>query len=222
MARVFYNSESFNYAKDLSQFAGIYDLAAGELRREMRINAADVNIQFWWSTSGEAEGLILLSDVPSTGWANFTGNPTAAEALNIGGTTITFVASAPSGNQVLIGADVSATLNSLATFLSASVDTQLAKCTYRVIETDKLSAVAITHKTAGTAGNNFRLTTTSSVIATSSATLTHGGTGSVETATYEQVQDFVGDYVTDLLFISGPTRVVLERETFTFEQGVTR
>ena len=49
----------------------------------------------------------------------FTDNPTAAEAITIGGVTITFVASGATGNQVNIGATLSDTITALIAMLDA-------------------------------------------------------------------------------------------------------
>ena len=46
----------------------------------------------------------------ATGTISFLANPAANDTITLGGTVVTFVASAPTGNQVLIGATLAATL----------------------------------------------------------------------------------------------------------------
>ena len=107
----------------------------------------------------------------ATGSITFTGNPTANDTITLGGTAITFVASSPVGNQVIIGLTAAATFSNLLTFLQQSTDTNIDQCLYAQ---GTGNVVIITDKVAGTAGNSFTVVKSSSVITVSGATLSGG------------------------------------------------
>jgi phage tail sheath gpL-like len=104
----------------------------------------------------------------ATGNVLFAANPIASATVTIGGTVVTFVASGPTGSQVLIGASLAATLTNLKTFLNASADTNIVKATYDVSGT----RLFVTFKTPGVTGNAFTLA--ASLATVSGATLTGG------------------------------------------------
>ncbi len=60
----------------------------------------------------------------------------------------------PTGNQILIGANLAATLTAIAVALNASVVTGVAAATYAVVGGNQIS---VTHDTLGAAGNAFTL-----------------------------------------------------------------
>lgn len=130
----------------------------------------------WTGTLGNQIGVTLSQGSQSlaasfaSGTASFTTNPTAAQTLAIAGTTITFVASGPSGNQVLIGANLATTLSSLMAFLQGSSDANLVKCRYGLSG----STLAVAAKVAGTAGNALALATTVTGATVSGSTLSGG------------------------------------------------
>lgn len=107
----------------------------------------------------------------ATGNISLSGQPTAGDSFTIGGTAVTFVASSPVGNQVVIGADTAATLANLLAFLQASLDTNISKCTYAQ---GTGNVIDITDKTAGTAGNSFSLAKSGTNLAVSGADLSGG------------------------------------------------
>ena len=113
-----------------------------------------------------------LSAPTAIGSATFSANPTASDTLVIAGTTVTFVASGAAGNQVNIGASLTATLASLLTLLSTSADVNLSKATYIVVG----SVLYMTSKITGTAGNAYTLTKVSTAITVSGATFAGGST----------------------------------------------
>ncbi|UGY23722.1 hypothetical protein HU675_0038215 [Bradyrhizobium septentrionale] len=119
----------------------------------------------------------------ATGSATFTGQPTANDTLTIAGSAITFVASGATGMQVNIGTSLPVTLSNLLTFLLASQDTGLVKCTYG-LSGSTLSITANqfsgTGTNAGTGGNALTLAKVSTNITVSGATLT-GGVGTWQT-----------------------------------------
>lgn len=94
----------------------------------------------------------------------------APDTLTIGGTAITFVANAPTGNQVLVGPNLLSTSANLQTFLAASSDSNIDQCTY--ISTSGVTTV--TFKVSGTSGNSFTLAKSSSSISLSASTLAGG------------------------------------------------
>jgi hypothetical protein len=106
----------------------------------------------------------------ASGTITLTGNPAVNDTVTIGGTTITFVAASPTGNQVLIGASANATATNLQVFLAASTDTNISKANYSV----NAAVVTVTYKTVGTGGNAFTLAKSSTNITVSGATLTGG------------------------------------------------
>lgn len=76
------------------------------------------NMYFWPSTG------------PATGSINFASNPVNNQTQLIGATTWTFVTGTPTGNQTRIGANLGATLTSLASNLNASNDVGIVGATY--------------------------------------------------------------------------------------------
>lgn len=106
----------------------------------------------------------------AAGTITFSAPGTASDTLTVDGTAVTFVSSAPTGNQVLIGANAAATAGNLQTFLQNSTDVNISKATY-VLNGDVITA---TYKTIGITGNAFTLAKSSTAIALSAATLTGG------------------------------------------------
>lgn len=72
----------------------------------------------------------LVDDLASKAWGTitFSVNPGSSDTITLGGTAVTF----GPGHNVAIGATLADTLASLVTFLNASADTNISKCTYRV------------------------------------------------------------------------------------------
>jgi hypothetical protein len=138
----------------------------------------------------------------ATGSVTLTSNPATGTTIVLNGTTVTFVTSGATGNQVNIGANLAATLTALATFLSASADAQIAKCTYSVTTT----VLSITDKTGGAGGNSFTLVTTVSGATLSGATLTGGGVGYLSPiATASTLLDAsIAQYQIDFTFTPAP------------------
>jgi hypothetical protein len=106
----------------------------------------------------------------ATGTITFTGNPAANDTVTIGGTAVTFVASSPVGNQVVIGSSSAITLANLLAFLQASNDSNIDECTY----TSTGLVITLLYKVAGTGGNSFTLAKSSSALSVSGADLSGG------------------------------------------------
>lgn len=120
--------------------------------------------------------------VAATGYITFTANPAAATTITLNGTAVTFRAADPGEGEVLIGANLAATLAALLIVLEASLDTQLVKFTYAVTST----RLTLTAATAGPGGNDLTVATTVSGATRSGATLT-GGTGGAGTSVEVEV-----------------------------------
>lgn len=136
-------------------------------------NAAYSRFEIESATTGVTSSVGFVNSPTATGSAAFSTQPTANDTLTIGGTAVTFVSGAPSGNQVQIGGTLALTLSALYSFLSASTDTNLVKFTYYLVGTTLYFAAVAT----GTAGNALTLAKSSTAITLSGATLS-GGSGS--------------------------------------------
>lgn len=113
-----------------------------------------------------ASGVIVgggTAAVKASGSLSFTMNPTNAETVTIGSTTLTFTSSTPSEGEVEIGVDVSATIDNLIAALPAEVT-----------GSKDSSDLNITAADGGVAGNDIALATTSTYITPSGAKLSGG------------------------------------------------
>lgn len=106
----------------------------------------------------------------ASGTITFTGTGTATDTLTLGGTSIEFVSSTPTGNEVLIGGSASATAGNLQTFLQNSSDVNISKCTYSL----NGAVVTATYKLIGTGGNAFSMAKSSTAITISAGDLAGG------------------------------------------------
>lgn len=122
-------------------------------------------------TDVAAGGTIANVAVAATGSATFSGQPTAGDTITLNGSAVTFVSAITTGLQILIGANLPATLAAAVAFLSGSADTQLVKFTYA---TDGATKLNFTAAATGTAGNALTLAKTSTAITLSGATLSGG------------------------------------------------
>lgn len=107
----------------------------------------------------------------AAGSITLSGQPSANDTFTIDGTVVTFVASSPIGNQVVIGGTTALTLANLLAFLQASLDTNISLATYAQ---GTGNVITVTDKLPGTAGNAFTLVKSGSNLAVSGATLTGG------------------------------------------------
>jgi hypothetical protein len=100
--------------------------------------------------------------------ATLSDNPASGSTITLNGSVVTF------GTDVTIGANLAATLATAKTFLNASADTQIVKCTYDTTGSPA-TTITVTEKTVGFAGNNYTLAASATSYATpSGATLTGG------------------------------------------------
>jgi hypothetical protein len=108
--------------------------------------------------------------VPASGTITFSAAPSANDTVTVNGVAITFVASSPTGSQVLIGSSASTTATNLNTFLLASTNASLTVMNYSV----SAGVVTCTSKLVGTAGNAYTLAKSSTAITVSASTLAGG------------------------------------------------
>lgn len=94
----------------------------------------------------------------AAGKITFSAQPANNSTVTINGTAFTFVSSGPTGNQVLIGANLAATMTALAAALNASVISGVAAATYVASATE----LGILHDTLGLVGNAFTLAASTS------------------------------------------------------------
>jgi Protein of unknown function (DUF3383) len=113
--------------------------------------------------------------VAANGSITVSANPTALDTITVNGITVTFVGSAPTGNQVLIGGTAAQTAVNLHTFLQASTSPNIRAATYSVAG----AVISIVYNSVGVAGDAYTLVTSNAVAITlSGATLVHGAEAS--------------------------------------------
>ena len=108
--------------------------------------------------------------VEATGTMTLSGQPSANDTFTVNGTTVTFVSSSPTGNQVLIGASQQQTAANLWAFLVNSTNANIIQATYTLSG----SVVTATFYEVGTIGNSFTLAKSGTNLAVSGSTLSGG------------------------------------------------
>ncbi len=132
--------------------------------------------------------------VEASGTITLTANPAANDTVTVNGVVLTFVASSPTGPQILIGGTAAITAVNLATYLQNSSNTLLTVATYTVLT----GVVTITYGAVGTGGNAFTLTKSSTAITLSASTLLNGANASSvsyatsPSASYQDVSTLLG------------------------------
>lgn len=86
----------------------------------------------------------------------YNGQPSAGDTFTLNGTTVTYVASGATGNQINIGGSLATTLRNTNTFLNASADAQISKCTYATNTTNRIN---IFFKDVSGDGNTYTVAT---------------------------------------------------------------
>jgi hypothetical protein len=94
------------------------------------------------------------------GSITFSQQPADNSTITINGTVVTLHDG--TGGTVARGASTAAAVDALKTFLNASVDAQIAKCTYDSVGTPTHNQLTITSKTVGVTMNSFTLAASSS------------------------------------------------------------
>lgn len=144
-------------------------------------------------TTGVTSTLTFLTAPKANGKYTFSAQPTNNSVITLNGTAVTFVNALTTGNQILIGANLAATLQNAVAFLSASPDTQLVKFTYSASAT-VLYTVAVA---SGTGGNALTIAAGSSPAtnATASGATLTGGSGTDISAAMAMNSNSSGAYV---------------------------
>jgi hypothetical protein len=183
---------SFGTSTNLNGIAALIQtaLAAAVAGSTCVWNSTFQQFQITDGMTGVASTLSFATAPTAFGSITFAVNPSAAATITIGGTAVTFVTSLTTGNQILIGATLAATLANAVTFLNQSADVNLSKATYSVNQAG--TALQIVYKTPGTAGNTFTLA--ASAATPSGATLT-GGSGTDISAMLGMTAASSGAYV---------------------------
>ena len=156
---------SVSTSATINDIAGLTEMATAQTLTISSGSAVDEGISYISSTTQ------ITGAVKATGTVVFSVNPSANDTVTLNGVAITFKASAPTGNQVLIGSNLTATLINLLAFLNATAEANLLVATYAVNAT----TLTITYKKFGTGGNAY--TIVASVATPSGATLAGGVNG---------------------------------------------
>lgn len=121
---------------------------------DVTVPACVRNMGYW--LKGACGDPVTTAFAAAKGKLTFATQPAANSTITLNGSVWTFVSALTTGNQILIGANLAATMTAAATALNGSVDTQTAKCTY----TADTTSLNIVHDTLGLAGNAYTLATT--------------------------------------------------------------
>lgn len=124
----------------------------------------------WTGSQFEISSNTTGAGIEASGTITFSAAPTAADTVTINSVVITFVASSPTGNQVLIGSSASTSATNLNTFLQASSAAGLTVLNYSVAG----AVVTVKSNSVGTAGNSIPLVKSSTAITLSAADLAGG------------------------------------------------
>lgn len=132
-------------------------------------NASYNRFEIKSGTTGTSSSVSFAQAPHAIGTITFSVNPVNNSTITLNGTVVTFVTANPTGNQVLIGGTLAATMANLQTFLAGSYDGGITSFTYTLVGTGTLYCTA---SVAGTTGNGYTLA--ASVAAVVSPT---GGSG---------------------------------------------
>lgn len=180
---------NFGAVANMNGVAGVLQVAIATIMPGVTVTWDPVNLRLVTTSgsTGIASSVSFFSPPRASGSITFAANPAANATVTLNGTVVTFVAGAPVGNQVQIGASLQATLVSLSAFANASVDAGISQATY----TNSATKLFVAAKVTGVGGNAFTLA--ASVAVPSGATLI-GGAG-VDAATPANLITGAGAYV---------------------------
>lgn len=139
------------------------------MQQSVNIFPADATIGTWATDRlKSAFGFVVrgtgaTAAVAATGTITASDNPSANDTVTVGATTYTFVASSPTGAQVLIGATAAASMANLAAIISGMATASASTTT-----------VTVTASIAGTIGNSIVLAKSSTNLTVSGAKLSGG------------------------------------------------
>lgn len=154
--------------------ARFVDLNAPPTNNEMSIIGYTPDYRIYTNSSNVPTGRTDYADINGLahGMIQVTANPTAGQTLTIGGNAIQFVASGPTGAQVLIGATTDDTINNLVNYVNTN--TVAVGSTAVAANTAAGSYAIFVSNTTGSAGNATTLATTSSNITLINTTYVQG------------------------------------------------
>lgn len=141
-------------------------------------------------TTGATSLMSFMEAPTAVGKFTFAGQPANNDTITLNGTAVTFVSALTTGNQILIGANLAATLANALAFLNSSTDTQLVKFEYSVTAT----VLSVKAATAGVGGNSLTTVKSGTNITVSGATLA-GASGTDITSTIAGLSTSSGAYV---------------------------
>jgi hypothetical protein len=117
-------------------------------------NAAYNRFEIKSGTTGVGSSVSFAQAPHAIGSLAFSVNPSNGNTITLNGTVVTFVSANPTGNQVLIGTNLAATLANAMTFFSGSYDPGITSFTYLLVGG---TTIYCTAAVAGTAGNLLTL-----------------------------------------------------------------
>lgn len=124
----------------------------------------------WTGSEFEIISATTGAGIQASGNITLTGNPSPADTVTVNGISIEFVASSPTGNEVLIGGTAQITAANLNTFLINSTSPNILEGQYSISG----QVITVDYYQVGVAGNSFTLAKSSSEITVSGATLSGG------------------------------------------------
>ena len=105
-----------------------------------------------------------------TGTIAYTSNPLITDTLTLNGVICTFVSSAPTGTQILLGANLAATLNNIAAFINASTNAAI----HLIGATATTSVLTLTSTITGFTNSNVGFATTTAGTTLTATSLSAG------------------------------------------------
>lgn len=153
----------------ISDLGANYSTQEALIAQTIKISSANAN-----DTGADFVSTItdIAGAVKASGTITFALNAVEDDTITINGVTFTFKNEEPTGNQILIGADLAETLQNTIEVLNASEEADVAKAVYTVVDDTILTIV---HKNYGTGGNAF--TIAASVAVASDTVLENGANG---------------------------------------------
>ncbi len=136
---------------------------------DVTVPACVRNMGYW--LKGGLGDPVTTAFAAAKGKLTFSAQPAAASTITLNGTPWTFVSALTTGNQILIGANLAATMTAAAAALNGSSETQTVKCTY----TADATSLSLVNDTVGIAGNTYTLAASNTANAKLSAATLQGG-----------------------------------------------
>lgn len=163
---------NFSAAANMNGVAAVIQTAVAAAFAGSTVEWDSINNNFIITvgTTGPTSTIGFMSLPRAVGFIEFAGQPAPNDTVTINGTAVTFKAAAPVGNQVLIGADLDATIVNLTNFLNGSDDANILAGIY----TSSPTKLYVEAKVTGAGGNAFTLAAS---VATPSGANLVGGSG---------------------------------------------